>query len=319
MAQSLPGGALSGGAGPAASWGFAWVPAPRWSLLVALGLLIALAVILATTDFVSYQVTRTGSLGGSLWQILLSPVLRPAVFWPEVFCDRSLYFLLILFLPLGVANAARGWPILVGLALPLAALLAWRNVNAKSIAYQYVTCLIAVITWAALVGTRRSAAGRSDPPRAMTLEGATALATALCMSLVFGALPSSPPTTPFHRGGQARAAWTAHCCRLDAVVALVNRPDASVVASGRVAAHLLGVRRLEPVSDALDRRELIAREAGPGKTWMDVFDWVLLDRQDMLKLGRETTDTVAVMFLRAGYEIRYDEDDILLLQRPTPR
>jgi uncharacterized membrane protein len=302
---------------PPAGGEFPWLPPPRWSLLAGLLLAAAAVVIVSTTPFVRYQVTRAGPLGNSLGQSLLSPVRRPAVFWREVLCDRSLYFLLILFLPFGVANAARGWPILISVAVPLAALLAWRNANAKSIAFQYVTCPIAVITWAALVGARRSAARRLDPQRAMMLEGATALATALGMALAFGTLPSSARTTPFHHEGQARAAWAAHCRKLDAVVALVNRPDASVVATGRVAAHLLGVRRLEPLCDALDRCELLAREAGPGKTWMDVFEWVLLDRQDMLRLGRENIDAVAVMFVRAGYQIRYDEDDILLLQRPA--
>jgi hypothetical protein len=257
-----------------------------------------------------------GPLGNSLGQVLLSPVLRPAAFWSEVFSVRSLYFLLILFLPFGVANAARGWPILIGVAVPLVALLAWPNVNSKSIAMQYTICPAAVIAWAALVGVRRSAAGRTDSPRAMTLEGATALATALCMALVFGALPSSPRTTPFHHAGEARAAWEAHCRRLDTVVAWINRPDVSVLASSQAAAHLLGVRRLEALSDALDRRDLLAREAGPGKTWMDVFEWVLLDRQDEMRAGEQTTETVAAMFLRAGYEVRYDADDILLLQRP---
>ena len=52
---------------------------------------------------------------------------------------------------------------------------------------------------------------------------------------------------------------------------------------------------------------------------MDVFEWVLLDRQDMLQLGRDTTDAVAAMCLHAGYEIRYEDSDILLLHHPSGR
>lgn len=298
---------------------FAWLPRPRVTLIAALALVIAAAVILATTDFVRYQTTRANVLGTNIGQILLSPVVRPGVFWPEVFSHRSLIFLLALFLPLGLGNALRGWPIQLALAVPLAALLAWHAVNAKSIAFQYVTCLIVVITWAAMIGARRSAVGRSDPAVAMTTSGTTALATALCMSLVFGALPSTPPTTPFHVGLDRSADWTAHCRRLDRLVASIDRPDAYVIASGRIAAHLLAVRRLEPITDALDRRDLLAREAGPGKTWLDVFEWVLLDRQDMLQLGRETADTVAAMCVDAGFEVRYNADDIILLHRPSNR
>ncbi|MCJ7543718.1 MAG: DUF2079 domain-containing protein, partial [Phycisphaerae bacterium] len=310
---------LGGNPAPGSAPAFAQLPAPWVSVVVAAGFLAVTVTVFATMDFARYQVSRHSVLGENAWRVLLSPVLRPGVFWPEVVSDRSLVFRLILFVPFGLANAVRGWPIQVALAVPLGALLAWHNANAKSIAFQYVTCLIVVITWAALIGVRRSPAGRSDPARTMAVEGAAALATALCMSLVFGVLPSSPPTTPFHVGQDRRAEWTAHCRRLDRLVAMINRPDTSVVASGRVASHLLAVRRLEPISDALDRQDLLAREAGPGRTWMDVFEWVLLDRQDMLQLGRETIDETAIAFLQAGFRVYYNADDILLLHRPTPR
>ena len=38
---------------------------------------------------------------------------------------------------------------------------------------------------------------------------------------------------------------------LDEVVARVNRPDASVLATGHIAAHLLNAARLEPVDQAV--------------------------------------------------------------------
>ncbi len=309
----LPGGTSLPPPAPA----FPWLPAPWVSLLVAVGLAVATAIVFGTMDFPRYQATRFTPLGSNIWEIAASPVLRPRAFWGQVLSFESLVYLLILFLPLGLANALRGWPIQIALAIPLGLLLAWHVENAKCIAFQYVTCLIVVIVWAAMIGVRRSALGRAKPAAAMAVAGAGAMATALSMAFVFGTLPCTPATTPFHLYERHRVTWDPHVRRLDRLVVRVNRPDASVLASGRAAAHLLAVRRVEPLSDALDRRELLTREAGEGKTWMDVFEWVLLDRQDMLQLSQETIDAVAADFRLAGYETHYDADDLLLLHRPA--
>ena len=124
-------------------------------------------VVFATMDFTRYQVSRHSALGEN---VLAGPAFSGAA-------ARGLLagglqrpvavFLLILFLPFGLANAVRGWPIQVALAVPLGVLLAWHNANAKSIAFQYVTCLIVVIVLAVMVGARRSAWGRADPAAAM--------------------------------------------------------------------------------------------------------------------------------------------------------
>jgi uncharacterized membrane protein len=304
---------------PQPSPAFAWLPAPWVSLVVAGSFLAVAVLIFKTTDFTRYQVGRFEHLGNNVWEIAVSPFLHPWAFWSRVFSSDSLYYLLILFLPFGLLNAVRGWPLQLAVAVPLTLLLAWHISTAKCIAFQYVTCPIIVIAWAAMVGARRSAAARANPAAAMGVAGAAALATALCMSLVFGALPTTPPTSPFYVHEAHRPLWDPHVRELDRLVAMINRPDTSVLASGRVASHLLTVRRLEPLSDALDRKDLLAREAGPGKTWMDVFEWVLVDRTDTGQFERPALDAVIVQFLQAGYEIRYDNSEVILLHRPSNR
>jgi len=316
---SVPSDGPDAGGPPQQPWGFAWLPRPWVSLIAAAGFLAATAAVFAVAGFSAYQVARFNNLGGNVREIVLSPFLRPSVFWPTVFSRESLYFVLILFLPFGLANALRGWPLQVALMVPLGTLLAWQNIYAKSIAFQYVTCLIVVIMFAALVGARRSAFARARPAAAMATYGAAALATALCMSLVFGELPSTPPTDPFHVAPTDRPAYDAHCRQLDRLAAMIDRPDAYVLASGRVASHLLKVKRLEPLSDFYERQSLLDREAGPGKTATDLFEWVLLDKSDDARDGRATLEAAARHFIAAGFEVRYDRDDIVLLHRARGR
>jgi hypothetical protein len=57
-------------------------------------------------------------------------------------------------------------------------------------------------------------------------------------------------------------------------------PAAAVLASSRFAAHLLDVERLEAPIRALSNRDRLAAEAGPGKAWIETFDWVVLDLLD---------------------------------------
>jgi uncharacterized membrane protein len=307
---------LTGEPSPSQPSPFAWLPAPRVSLIVAAAFLAAMVTIFATMAFPHYQVSRFNALGNSSLEIALSPFLHPRAFWLQVLSSESLYYVLVLFVPFGLLNAVRGWPLQIALVVPLTVVLSWHFSNARCIAFQYITCLAIVAMWAALVGARRSATGRANPAAAMTVFGTTALATALTMSLVFGALPTTPPTSPFYVHESYRPQWDPRVKELDRLVALIDKPDASVLASGRVASHLLGVRRLEMFVDALNQKDLLAREAGPGKSWIDVFQWVLLDMTDTGQIDRHFMDETVAQFRQAGYETVYDNSEIILLRRP---
>ena len=139
-------------------------------------------------------------------------------------------------------------------------------------------------------------------------------------------MPFTPPTSPFCINRDIRATWNAHVKVLNEAVALADHPDATVMATDRVAAHLLTVRRLENISDAVVRRDLFATEAGEGKSWMEAFEWFVLDRIEPQgdEDQKDLIDSTVSQAQTLGYEVVFDKDDVIVLQRSrlpheTPR
>jgi hypothetical protein len=98
---------------------------------------------------------------------------------------------------------------------------------------------------------------------------------------------------------------------------MVNHSDASVIASGRLAAHLLGVRRLEMVGFALESLGGLAKEAGPGRSWIEVFDWVAVDLNDrLLHHSLDELKTVVMAAEAAGYRPVMADRGVLVYRRP---
>ncbi len=173
--------------------------APRLWLAVAGGFFVAFLLVIYGFGLTGPAGTwRFANLGQTSWEVLLSPLLRPRVFWPEVFKSSSAYYLLALMVPAGLPSVVRGWPILIALAAPVTVLLAWDFDGATSIAFQYVTLLIPVVLVAAMIGARRRPgqreAGRPDP---LGTAGLLALTSSAVASFFIGALPFSRATTPF--------------------------------------------------------------------------------------------------------------------------
>ncbi len=270
-----------------------------------LRLAIAFVVVFETVPFAKFQTGRFFELGGSAYEILLSPVVRPAAFWGTVVRPQCGYFLLCLAVPLGLPSLRRGWPVLLTLALPVLVLLAWQHPSATSIAFQYTTSLIPFLFLAAMVGAAVAgmaagtvpifaaetassqekgfaaakmglspsagaavsgmAGGTDDRSGSLGRAGLTALAAGLAASLWIGAMPWSSPTLSqawvqtYHA---ASGDFSVYFDRLTGAkgnavlrraVAMVATRDSAVLASGRIAAHLLMVRRLETVGQACAR------------------------------------------------------------------
>ena len=129
--------------------------------LLALGFLL----VFKYAGFAGFQTGRFRALGDSAAEILLSPILRPAVFWGNVFRPRCAYFVLALTIPLGLANVARGWLFVLGAALPLGVLLAWDFIPATSIAFQYHTLIVPLLMLGAIGAGRALLRERADPVR----------------------------------------------------------------------------------------------------------------------------------------------------------
>ncbi len=314
---------------------------PPWAwLLAAAALTAGFVAIYRLAPFAQFQTGRFSGLGTTPAQIILSPLLRPAVFWGNVLRPRAIVFLLALTVPLGLASVLRGWKTLAAAAVPLGVLVAWDYPPATSIAFQYHTMALPVLFLAALSGaaggSHRRAAGQGEttpavaalPDRGLWTGGIAALAASFTASLALGAMPWSSPTMveaimqtyPGPESGtdsfETRREGSPGNAALDRIVARVARDDSRVLATGRIAAHLLTVQRLEPVGTARQRGAAFAAQAGPGHTPIQLFDWVVLDLREEFYQSREDSERIAYAALLAGFTLEYNQDGILLLRAP---
>jgi hypothetical protein len=324
--------------GPAPSGGLLATQLPAWGwATVWAALSIAFALAYKLTSFSEFQTNRFSNLGHSAVEVLLSPVLRPSVFWGQVLRQESAWFVLSLLVPFGLPTVVRGWPVLLGVALPIGVLLAWEHNAAPSIAFQYVTTCIPVFTVAAIAGTAASAGANTRPlsphsgrARCMFLvAGLSALTAGLTSSMFLGSLPWSRPTLTnmFANSyqtddlsflGNPRAVGTEGGTTLDQIVAMVGHEDAAVLASGRVAAHLLGVRRLETVEQAtVFRWDALCEEAGEGRSGVEVFDWIVLDTWEQVQQSVEKMQFVIREAERAGFHVERSSHGVLVLAKPS--
>lgn len=285
--------------------------------------------------FAQFQTARFVNLGDSPAQILLSPVLRPKEFWGQVASRESIHFLLILCIPLGVASLARGWRILIAAAFPVLVLCAWEHPPAKCYAFQYVSEFLAVLIVAAIAGAagRATASNRpgmqasSQVRRCLQTGGIVALASSLVAASLLGAYPWSARTTGMVVAQtypvQDRTTWdnprgvgTEANSVLKRAIARVSDADSSVLATGRVASHLLGVRRLESVDQAVDRVPTLVLEDDSGRVAGYAFDWILLDLCEEFQQSRSQTQLIVERAAEAGYENCMEEQGILVLRSP---
>lgn len=306
------------------------LPAGIW-LAIWAALTIAFVLIAKYAAFTQYQTGRFEDLGDSGLEIALSPLLRPRVFWGQVLSHNSLLFLFTLLLPLTPAALLKGRMVLLAAVFPLGLLLGWNHPPAKSIAFQYVTTLLPILLLAAMTGARRWAAGRQATASTSSAAGAgdlavglPALASCLVAATFFGALPWSSPTLTIMRaqtyqvdGGPSeknprRPGTAGHQAIRDAV-ALVSSRQSSVLASGRIAAHLLNVRRLETVAGAIDRWDALRAEAGTGRSSTQVFDWIVLDTRERFQQSWEKMQFILDDAERAGFRQQGAWDGILVL------
>ena len=300
-------------------------------LALALALTVIFVVVWKTSAFSRFQASRFVRLGSSPAEVIASPVLRPGAFWGTVFQLSSLYLLLALAVPLGIRNLARGWPVLVALILPFGVLLAWPHPPATSIAFHYTTTLIPVLMLAALSGAARrqgaETGGKSSEGRdsdRFLPAGLGALAAGAVASTFFGALPWSSPTLTDMIGVTYGVATDSSTCRapgmpahatLQGLARDLTRHQASVLATGRVASHLLGASRLDTVAQFQERQAAYHREIGPDRDPIELFDWIILDTRETFYQKPEQTQRLLDLAQEKGFTITQSEHDILVLTR----
>ncbi|MCA9134083.1 MAG: DUF2079 domain-containing protein, partial [Planctomycetales bacterium] len=305
------------GAKPATHAANPWgLPAAVWSsaaLLTGLGFLL----VYRYSGIAEFQTGRFVALGNTPYEIILSPLLRPSAFWGQIFRWNKAFFLLSLALPCSLLCLWRGRRWLLPVVLPLGVLIVWDHRPATSLAFQYASVLLPLLWLATLWGAARK-------PNSCALG---ALATGLLLSLFVGQMPHSSPTlldvvAGTYRGDgelQRRASdpdgrWLTQQLRP------IRQDGAEVLATGRIAAHLVGNRDVETVGQYVQRREQLAALPDRGRQPLQHYRWLVLDRREGFQQSLLETTQVEAEALAAGFEIVAQRYDIVILQRPpAPR
>jgi uncharacterized membrane protein len=290
-------------------WGIA-------SLLVGL----AFIVVYRFSGIAEFQTGRFVALGNSAGEVLLSPVLRPSAFWGAIFRWDKLAFCLSLSLPCFIPSLLRGWRWLLPSFLPLLVLIVWDHKPATSLAFQYSSTLLPIFWLATMMGA-------SQAPR---FSSCGALGTALILSLFVGQLPYSSPTLldviahtygveeevaenpARRRANEADGQW------LTALLSKVREEGGAVLATGRIAAHVVGNRDVETVGQYVERRDKLAELPDRQGNPLSAYRWIVIDRQERFQQSAANIQSVEEEALQRGFQITAQEHDIVVLEPYPP-
>ncbi len=259
-----------------------------------------------------FQTGRFVALGNSATEVVLSPLLRPSAFWGQIFRWDKLAFCLSLWLPCFAFSLWHGWRWLLPTALPLLLLVVWDHKPAASLAFQYSATLLPLFWFATLHG----AAGQT------TATAVGALSTGLLLSLYMGQLPYSSPTLLDVEGRTygTQSQWRRQSAEedgrwLDDQVRTIHQDGSAVLATGRIAAHLVGNRDVETVGQYVQRREELATLSDRMGAPIKHYRWIVLDRQEAFQQSQDDIATVQAEALQAGFVEVTQRYGVLILQR----
>jgi uncharacterized membrane protein len=192
-------------------------------------------------------------LGASKWEILLSPLTKPRIFWGRLFEPSSLYFAALLLAPVLFVPLKRPAVLSIGSLIFLVDCL---HPTLKSICYWYQAALLPVVFWALVAALRTDHTARQRA----TLSGA--VVAGVLLSLFFGNTCWSKDTflPPLSPG------------RLHLVQRMGRQIDrsSSLFATQRVAAHFITQKYLYvdlPLPSSIDYVLLDLRDS-----WREIPD-----------------------------------------------
>ena len=249
-----------------------------WGMAVLTG--AGFAAVYTLSGLADFQTGRFAALGNNAMEVVLSPLLRPKAFWGELFQITKFYFVLSLVLPCGVMGVLAGRRWVLPALLPLGLLVVWDHLPASSLAFQYASTLLPLFWLASMWGAMRS----SQPEIAVS-----ALATSLVLSLFVGQLPYSSDTLVDiesrtygveHR--LSRGPKTELGRWLNETVDRIRQDGGAVLATGRIAAHLVGNHDVETVGQYFQRRDRLARLPDRRDNPMLGYQWLIVDQGELL-------------------------------------
>ncbi len=285
--------------------------------LASLTAVIAFLAIYRWSGMAEFQTARFAALGNSPWEIMLSPLLRPQAFWGQLLHWRSFCFVVSLTLPWLAWGGWRGWSHWLPAMIPLGVLLVWDHVPAKSLGFQYPTTIMPMLAAAAVTASARQLTTIHARHSAVC-----SLTSAAMLSLFLGQLPWSSPTltdvearsypsdSGLRRASQPDGQWIAGW------QTRLRQQKKPVLATGRLAAGLVGVPELETVGQYRERRKKLDQLAAPLPTSLLLYQTLLLDLQESFQQSPQQTQELLQEALAAGFTIVDQQHQVAVLQRP---
>ncbi len=301
---------------------------PWQSFAVGLGLVGIFVLVYRYSGLAPFQTARFADLGQTPWEIVLSPLRKPDVFWGHVLEYRTWMFLGCLLLPLVPWRMGRGWWCWLPTCLPLGVLIVWNHTPAKSLAFQYPTTLLPFWFLAAMVGSmgcEPSSKCLSTMQQVWSKRSArSALLSAALASMFFGQLPWSCPTirdVEAHTYDPA-GPWTRRSTSEDGSwllgkVETLRHPDIRALATGRIASHLVGCADIETVGQWMERRPRYEEILGDLKHPLMRYDWILLDRVESFQQNAQQIQTIEHEAKELGFLVHEDRFQIVILKNPN--
>jgi hypothetical protein len=96
-------------------------------------------------------------------------------------------------------------------------------------------------------------------------------------------------------------------------VAEIRKDGGAVLATSRIAAHLVGNRDLETVGQFMERRDQLSRLSDTHP--LHRYEWLVLDRREQFQQTPQATSSLQQMASQLGFIQRHDRYDIVIFQR----
>ncbi len=288
-------------------WGAVWLVAT-----------VSFVLVYKWSGLAEFQTARFARLGTSTWEVALSPFLKPSEFFSLLLRPRNLIFLAIWFLP---GLVAKGWRVpwsWIAISLPMLVLVVWEHEPAQSITFQYTVTLIPLLLLGCMEsqraeiqkgGSAKDARGFSPSPLSTSSVGF--ITTAGVLSLFLGQFPwgvdslldvklrtySMEDEVNQRLPGGVDHAWITEKLR-----ALPPVKETRILATGRIAMHLVGAKDLETVGQFGERRQSLGKLHGDLASPLLAYEILILDMREEFQQTAEQSRRVAEEALSLGFE-----------------
>ncbi|MCY3005343.1 MAG: DUF2079 domain-containing protein [Planctomycetota bacterium] len=297
----------------ALAWGIVWLVST-----------IAFLLVYRLSGLATFQTGRFASLGQSAWEILLSPVLKPSVFFELLFRERNGAFLAFLFAPFAVCFTKRpfAWSLLAAAPLMLVLLL-WEHMPAQSLAFQYASVILPILFVGAIQSASPSSSGRTS---------LSVFSTAWILSIFVGQFPwscdtltdvksrSYGPHSHSTRSIGTKDNQVFHGQIMNIRNTGYNQAtpfsECRILATGRLAGHFLGAQDLETVGQFRQRREDYRKLSPELESPLLRYDLIVLDPIEEFQQTPQETLGTRQEALVLGYRLVQTPKGFDVLYRP---